>query len=126
MGDSFPEWKYISLGQLRKQYITNAVNLKGAFTENEAVIAVEPNINQRFGRYQSYVIFLYGLELAIHEEAYIIHEEDYLVRTSDFEKRVFCLERAPSEAKVALDIIGFILFFVGADDMGAIKANIGG
>lgn len=104
--------------------LTNAINLERTFAKDQTVVSVEAHINKRLGRYQCDVVLLDRLELAVHEETDIVHKEDDLVGASNLEEGVFSLKRTPCQAEVAFNIVGLILFFVGADHVGAVKAHV--
>ena len=107
----------IFLDQLSRKIFTNAVNLQASFTKNKAIVAIQAHVNQRPLRVQRNVIFLYGLELCVHKESNIVHKKHYLIRPCNLEERNFCLKWEFSHCKIFLNIISFILLFVGTNDV---------
>lgn len=69
MGLSFLEQRKLSWGQLNVNKRTNAVDLNGSFAQYKDIVLVHSHFEKRFGSGESYIVFLNGLELTVHEES---------------------------------------------------------
>jgi hypothetical protein len=91
--------------------------LQDAFAEDEAVVAGDAYVKHGSIVVEGDVVFLFGHELRVHEQADAVHEEHHFVAGCHFQIGEFGLDGSVCEREVLLHVVGVVILLVGANDV---------